>query len=243
MSPINGFVELLWVLLYDVLGLFLPGAALLTVIQYTALTSNLHSLVSSMFRIQDTRQLALFVGVSYLLGYAIQGVVSSISRLFQWWRARRGKEVRKDTGVSVAGSQVRGKVIQTEVYKALQEQLAEYYKMEKENVDFREVRNLAYSVAGDQAANAYRFVFRAELCFGLAVVAIVGLLLALFQLFSRGYGWSLLAFYLLLALLFFWRGRYYNDIGGRIIFPIGLVALTNLREKKAQKAQGEGVQQ
>src|SRR5881398_2956289 len=70
-------VDLLREILYDILGLFLPGAAFLLILKHSSIWV-LHSLADAVSRGQDTKQIAIFVGVSYVMGYAIQGVSGTI---------------------------------------------------------------------------------------------------------------------------------------------------------------------
>ena len=87
-------VDLLREILYDILGLFLPGAAFLLILKHSSIWV-LHSLADAVSKGQDTKQIAIFVGASYVSGYAIQGVSATvwipIVRFFGRLRALPGK--------------------------------------------------------------------------------------------------------------------------------------------------------
>lgn len=232
-SLISPIVDLFREVLYDILGLFLPGAALIYVLAHTP-SATIQSLTNPLLALDQYRGLALFIGASYVLGNAIQGAARTL------WVALVIRP-EADTsfgmkGVSPAGLQVKKDIEQSELFKAAKAQLGSYCGIENSDaLSTNEVQNLAFSVSGDRAADAYNFSFRADLCVGMLLVCAIGTLLtiALISLYSSWRQWLVtIGVYVVLSISFFLRAKVYFNIRGRIIFAIGLGVLAAARQNE-----------
>jgi hypothetical protein len=232
-STISSVVDLFREIIYDILGLFTPGAALLIVAGNSAFPA-LSSLIQPLTRLDSGKGVALFIGTSYVLGYAVQGMARHI------WVKVSGSEKNISEpgtqGVSPAGLQVRAKLIDSDLYKTARTQLGEYCNVDQpDNLSVNDVQNLAFAVAERRAVDASRFAFRADLSVGLMFVCGFGVLLTLFECskFEWWDRWVIkLAIYAILALGFGLRAWFYFDIRGRITIPIALAVLAERREKE-----------
>src|SRR5438445_6709780 len=150
-------VDLLREILYDILGLFLPGAAFLLILRHSSIWV-LHNLAESLSKGQNRTQVAIFIGASYVIGYAIQGVsgtiwipiFTSVENLKTWLRTLKHREKKGDvvpnidtadtevTGVAHGELQTRDKVEKSELFRALRVQLSEFYKLDQGKVAFNE---------------------------------------------------------------------------------------------------------
>ena len=236
-SIISPIVDLFREVLYDILGLFLPGAALLYVLLHSHFKT-VQALGEPFKALQQGWGWVLLIGVSYLLGYAIQGLARTL-----WVKFVIRPE--PDTtpgmkGVSPAGLQVKKNIEQSELYQAAKTQLGEYCKITNPSaLSPNEVQNLAFSVSGDRAADAYNFSFRADLCVGMLLVCVIGVLLTLLAV-SNYTSWTewfiTLVVYTVLAFCFYLRAWVYFDIRGRIIFAIGLGVLAQARRETQDRS-------
>jgi hypothetical protein len=276
-------IDLLREILYDILGLFLPGVAFLLILRQSSIWV-LHSLAESLSKGESTSQIAIFVGASYVLGYAVQGIAgtfwipmlnffgklitlpgklrtlpakikalpetlrafpANINQKVKNWFSIPPAEtaVTEVTGVAPAGRQTKDAIQKSELFKALREQLGDYCKLGDPNkLSVNEVQNLAFSVAGDRSANAFRFSFRADLCNGMFVVFSFGAVITIIE-----YWWRAQAdqrrllltalIYVLLSIAFYLRAKFYYNIRGRIIYTIALVVLAELRWSKGEKTK------
>jgi hypothetical protein len=229
-SIISPIVDLFREILYDILGLFLPGAALIYVLTNSPFAS-VKALAEPLTSLPYDKGMALLIGASYVLGYAIQGLART---LWVWAVIRPARDVSRGMkGVSPAGLQVKKDIENSELFQAAKAQLGEYCGIaEPSQLSTNEVQNLAFSVAGDRAADAYNFSFRADLCSGMFLVCGLASLQTAFAV-SLYLTWSqwfvTLTAYLILAVCFYLRAKVYFDIRGRIIFAIGLGVLAQGR--------------
>jgi hypothetical protein len=231
-SIISPIVDLFREILYDILGLFLPGAALIYVLTHSPFAST-QALATPLVNLQNDRGMALLVGASYILGYPIQGLARTL------WVKFIIRPVRDVTvgmkGVSPAGLQVKKDIESSALYQSAKTLLGEYCGIkDATKLTTNEVQNLAFSIAGDRAADAYNFSFRADLCSGMALVCSLASLLTIFAvtLYPTWKQWLvMLAAYVILTYCFYLRAKVYFDIRGRIIFAIGLGVLAEAREK------------
>ncbi len=96
-SFISPVVDIFRAILYDIVGLFLPGAALLLVLRESSFAVIRH-FVEPLTKIENNTKLALFIGASYVAGYAVQGfggrfwsliVVRIVNGAKTWWRDQK----------------------------------------------------------------------------------------------------------------------------------------------------------
>jgi hypothetical protein len=237
-SFISPVVELLREILYDILGLFFPGAALLIILKDTPF-QGVHKLVSSLGGFQGGVSITLFVGASYVAGYAIQGFagwfwVNVVVRIIC---GKPEKEEGGMRGISPAFWQVAKQLKTSELFRTLRKQAGEHCGIsDPDKLSLNEVQNLAYSIAYDRADNAFTFSFRADLANGLFFVFLVGIIATLFQLPNMTWrmwlGTQLV--YSVLAFGFGLRAWLYFSIRGRIIYSIGLAALAEDRQRSSR---------
>lgn len=231
-SIISPIVDLFREILYDILGLFLPGAALIYVVGHSPFEI-LRVVVQPLSGLHDNKRIALLVGASYVLGYAVQGIARTV-----WVKVfvrNPGNDSKGMKGVSPAGLQTKSEVENSEVFNALRTEVGEYCKIPNPSLlSSNEVQNLAFAVAGDRAADAYNFSFRADLCNGMFIVCFLGFFLTALGM-SKIATWQTwfvyLVIYAFLTVAFFLRARFYFNIRGRIIYPIALGVLAELRRK------------
>lgn len=282
-SFISPVVDLFREILYDIVGLFVPGAALLLIL-HTSSFQFIHDLVEPITRVDSNMRLALFIGASYVTGYAVQGfagriwglvIVRIVGKVKQvcnvlkerWknsgfvrslfsvaaWRALRRilfgegsvKSEEGMAGISPAFLQVKDQLEKSELFRSLRTQIAEYCGVTAaEKLSPNEVQNLAYSVADERAANAFRFSFRADLSNGMFITFCIGTIekLAEFWRLPHKVWLATLLIYSTLAIGFAMRTWFYLDIRGRIIYPIGLAVLADYhREKESAGMQSHTI--
>lgn len=230
-STISSVVDLFREILYDILGLFAPGVGLILIIRRSSFRT-LQDLVEPISSAGDTKELVLFVGASYVIGYAIQG----FAREF-WLRViiRPRPDTQGMQGESPSGLQVKDKVINSEVFKAFKQQVKEYCDLSRDaDLSANEAQNLAFAIAHDRSSDAFRFSFRADLCNGFLIVFVVGTFITLLEYWNLAFKvWLItLIIYVLLGVGFGLRAWLYFDIRGRIIYFIGLAALAELRKSR-----------
>ena len=262
-SFISPVVDLFREILYDIVGLFVPGAALLLIL-HTSSFQSIHDLIEPLPRVDSNMRLALFIGASYVTGYAVQGfagriwglaIVRIVTKTKQvcgvikrWWKERHLSESERQPpavvtakaeegmkGISPAFLQVKNQLEQSELFRTLRTQIAEYCGVaDAQKLSPNEVQNLAYSVADERAANAFRFSFRADLSNGMFIVFCIGTIekLAEFWRLPHKVWLATLLIYSTLAIGFAMRTWFYLDIRGRIIYPIGLAVLADYRREK-----------
>jgi len=270
-SFISPVVDLFREILYDILGLFAPGAALLLILRSSSFQS-IHSSVEPITRVENNTKLALFIGASYVVGYAIQGFAGRIwglvvvrivrkakklgNAIKMWWQKRKLRKsgTASETvqeppkvpikveagmkGISPAFIQVKDQLESSELFRSLRVQIAAYCSVATpDNLSLNEVQNLAYSVAEDRAANAFRFSFRADLSNGMFMVFFIGSIETFFEFWRlQPKVWLVTLFvYIILTIGFALRTWFYLDIRGRIIYSIGLAVLADHRREKEVK--------
>jgi hypothetical protein len=252
-SFISPIVDFFREILYDIVGLFVPGAALLLILHASSFRT-VHDLVDPLTRVENSTRLALFIGASYVAGYAVQGfagrfwgliVVKIVNGIKGLWHCLKGKPAAAVAveigmkGISPAFLQVKNQLESSELFRSLRTQIGEYCKVtDSQQLSLNEVQNLAYSVADERAANAFRFSFRADLSNGMFMAFSIGTILKLAEFWRLDPTvWLITLFiYIVLAIGFAMRTWFYLDIRGRIIYPIGLAVLADhRRESERQK--------
>jgi hypothetical protein len=264
-SFISSVVDLFREILYDILGLFAPGAALLLVLSYSPFES-VRALVGPLTRYDTGIRIALFIGASYVIGYAIQGFAGYfwgrvMVRAIAFFKRNRKKlpepesppaqpddysppeQVTRDDslgidGISPAFRQVKADLEKSELIQALRQQIAAYCSIESpDKLSLNEIEHMCYAIAGDRADDAFAFSFRADLSNGMFLVSTIAFIQSLLA-FSNlsGKFWLLSLFvYAVLAIGFALRAWTYFNIRGRIIYSIGLAAISDEQSKKAEK--------
>ncbi|PYS25571.1 MAG: hypothetical protein DMF72_01315 [Acidobacteria bacterium] len=237
-SFISPIVDLFREILYDILGLFFPGASLLLILKDCPF-QGVHKLVGLLGGFDNGIHIALFVGASYVTGYAIQGFAGRF-----WGKivvpvvcGRRTKDEGMQ-GISPAFLQVAKDLNKSELVRRFREQAAAYCEIEDASkLSLNEVQNLAYSIAYERADNAFTFSFRADLANGLFFVFSIGVIVTLFEYWNLNFKLWLgtVLLYSLLAVGFAFRAWTYYSIRGRIIYSIGLAALAEYRRQDAHR--------
>jgi len=121
---------------------------------------------------------AVVILIAYMLGYALQAVSYFHFRLFDevGWRLM-GKSISGrsgDYGVSAA-SKFTGRYFEkTAFYKLAKAKILEASKLtSREESEFSDIQNLAFSIAGPAADKASQFQFRADICGALATLSLI----------------------------------------------------------------------
>jgi hypothetical protein len=230
-STLTSIVDLFREIIYDILGLFIPGAALVVIVANSAFPA-LNELTEPITKLDGTKGVILFIGTSYVLGYALQGFVREIwAKVF---RSETNVEEAGTKGVSLAGLQVRPKLLNSELFNAARAQLARHCNIEApEKLSMNDVQNLAFAVASHRSIDASRFAYRADLSVGLALVMTIGVIItfAEFYKFAALDRWLIkLLIYAVLLVGFGFRAWFYFDIRGRIVIPIALAVLADRKK-------------
>lgn len=246
-SFISPVVDLFREILYDILGLFLPGAALLLIL-HSSPFETLRNLVAPLTRFDTGIEVVAFIAGSYVVGYSVQGFAGRlwgivIVRILQAIKKPlpmpANNEIRQGmNGISPAFLQVKGGIEDSELVKTLRTQIATYCGIAKpEDLSINEIQNLCYSLSGDRADDAFAFSFRADLSNGMFLISVLGFfqtLLAYCNLSLRAWFASLFV-YSILATGFALRAWTYFNIRGRIIYSIGLASVSDSINERKQK--------
>lgn len=207
-SFISSVVDLFREILYDILGLFAPGAALLLVLSYSPFES-VRAVVGPLTRYDTGIRIAFFIGASYVIGYAIQGFAGHfwgrvMVRAIAFFKRNRKKppepesppeqepdyysppeQVTHDNslgidGISPAFRQVKADLEKSELIQALRQQIATYCRVESpDKLSLNEIEHMCYAVAGDRADDAFAFSFRADLSNGMFIVSTIAFIQSL----------------------------------------------------------------
>ncbi len=251
-SFISPVVDLFREILYDILGLFVPGAALLLVLHNSPFAT-IRDLVSPIAQYDTGFQVAAFIGVSYVLGYAVQGfagrfwgilIVKGLN-YFNNWKTGADREVINEhgmDGISPAFLQVKQGLHDSVLLDTLRVQIGKICGIDNpQKLSINEIQNLCYSLAGDRADDAFAFSFRADLSNGMCLVSVLAIIQTLFAVYNLS--WKLwiasLIVYGVLALGFGLRAWTYFNIRGRIIYSIGLAAVSERSLEQDEKIRSE----
>jgi hypothetical protein len=179
MKSASDFVALLRLILYDILGLVIPGAVFLfLIIEYSA-QSKAASELTMQLRTHTEQEILVTLLVAYLLGYLLQAISY---RVFLFFMPFGQKLLRKPTvatsevgaGVSAANMLTRNYFVETEFFKIAKRQIAETVGVsDSAKLTYGDVMNLAFSLARDEADQARQFRFRSDLCGAVATLVLL----------------------------------------------------------------------
>jgi hypothetical protein len=174
----SDLADLLRLIMYDIMGLAMPGLALLFLLFEYATTTKLVPTLTALLGNRSAFDLAVVILIGYMLGYALQAVSYLHFRLFDevGWRLM-GKSVHGrsgDHGVSAA-SRFTGRYFEaTPFYRLAKQRITDAAKLvNEEDLTFSDIQNLAFSIAGGAADKASQFQFRADICGALATLSLI----------------------------------------------------------------------
>ncbi|MGO9167143.1 MAG: hypothetical protein ACLP56_09745 [Candidatus Sulfotelmatobacter sp.] len=174
----SDLADLLRLIMYDIMGLAMPGLVLLFLFFEYATTTNLAPSLTTRLGSRSAFDVAVVILIAYMLGYALQAISYLHFRLFDevGWRLM-GKSVSgrpSDHGVSAA-SKFTGRYFEkTPFYKLAKAKIVEAAKLvNSDELGFSDVQNLAFSIAGAAADKASVFQFRADICGALSTLSLI----------------------------------------------------------------------
>jgi hypothetical protein len=194
MKSASDFVALLRLIMYDVLGLVIPGAVFLFLIrEYSTQNTAAYAFVSQL-GIQTTQQIVITLLVAYLLGYLLQAISYRIAIAFRAFGQRllgRTASPAPNPGVGISNSNLltRDSFGATKFYDMAKLRIASSVGIvDAESLSYGDVQNLAFSLAPDEAELARLFRFRSDLCGAIATLVLlhfIGLFFLFFILALR----------------------------------------------------------
>lgn len=213
MKEISSLADLLKVILYDILGLLIPGllffALILLLIGYWNDSQQTFKLIQ---KVPDAKNVA-FYGIlvaAYALGYVLQSISFFHSRLLDDFGAQLLRLPRLETDSSSSGTSSSTRFV--EKYYSLTSFFKDARKIigqkagftDPAALRFADVSSLAFSFAGEEADVARQFRFRADFCGAISTMSLlVALGITPVLILKGSYQWY---WCMLPALLALWIG-------------------------------------
>jgi hypothetical protein len=179
MKSASDFVALLRLILYDILGLVIPGAVFLFLITEYSKQNQVAYTFAARLGTQTNQQIVVTGLIAYLLGYLLQAISY---RTFAFFK-RFGQALLRKTvvpssnpgmGISAANILTRDYFEQTEFFKTARRKIASTVGiLDPEELSYGDVANLAFSLAPDEADQARHFRFRSDLCGAVATLVLL----------------------------------------------------------------------
>jgi len=197
----TGWTGLVRLLMYDLVGFFIPGVAFAAVIAVNLRLFNVPLNAPSKV---ETIYILLAVIVSYILGRVLQGLTYIHMLLFEWvgigLLGRTGPDTTPrstsgSTEVTIANRVAKARFEDDPFFELAKSEIAEAYRVDTQALTDRTLENLAFSIAEKSAETALTFRFSADFEGGIATLAVVQLvLLGALAIHLHGFrtAWSLI---------------------------------------------------
>jgi hypothetical protein len=179
----SDWVALIRLVMYDIIGLLVPGLVLLYLIawisgetlptEFPAWGGGTTSAVA---------QAVANLVAAYVLGYLLQSIsyvhLGFLEPLGLFLLGKKEQQTKRgDVAVSAATTLARRYFEDTSFYKVAKEQIARAAGINDfEKLTYSDIENLAFSIAPDETDKARHFRFRGDLCGALSTLALFGFL-------------------------------------------------------------------
>ncbi len=233
MTKATNIIEAIEYFLFDVMGILIPGSILLLLIAFL-LEPSVSVLLGPTIIPRTGTDWALIGLVAYGVGYVLQGLGEGIEKCLNRIHCAR-------LAWRESYQELKNKIEASKTFIEARSKIGEYISSDLTGLDFRELRNLAMSIALD-LRQVYKYMYISQLCLGVATACILGCVLAVLQSITSTHfhappgpistPWvPLVALFISWMVLMNRRGRYYS-ISMRTPFSIALAEIARSRTRE-----------